>query len=152
MRRVVALLVRRAQLQQELVQLRAELHDAMRVALDHVDVALPVDRARVLPVRIELLAVELLIAAGHHELAGGVEHHHRLGAAIEHVDAILLVDREAGDARLIGRPCPGAAAPCRLPRRAARGGLRFAFGRRRRRVFKPKNSPGGSFGQFGTSL
>ena len=107
MRRVVALLHRRAELQQDLVHLRAQLHDAMRVALDHVDVAVPVDRAGVLPVRIELLAVQLLVAAGRHQLAVGVEHHHRLGAAIEHVDAIVLIDRQARNARLVGRPLPG---------------------------------------------
>ena len=48
-RGVVAALAGRAELQQELVEIRAELDDAMRIALDDVDVAVPVDRARVLP-------------------------------------------------------------------------------------------------------
>ena len=63
---------------QELVELGTELDDAMGVALDHVDVALPVDGARVLPRRIDRLAVELLIGAAHHQIAVAVEHHHRL--------------------------------------------------------------------------
>ena len=95
MRGVVALFIRRAELHQHLVHLRAQLDDAMRVALDHVDVAVPVDGARVLPVRIELLAVQFLIAARGDQLAVGVEDHHRLDAAIEYVDVIVLIDREA---------------------------------------------------------
>ena len=149
---VVALLHGGAELQEELVHLRAELDDAVRIALDHVDVAFPVDRARVLPVGIELLAVELAVAAGHHQVAGGVEHHDRLGAAVEHVDAILRVDRDARDAGLIGRrPVRAGALPVwPVARRAAACASRSAGGGGA--FFKPKNSPGGSFGQFGTSL
>ena len=105
-----------------------------------------------LPVRIEFLAVELLIAARRDQLAVGVEDHHRLGAAIEHVDAILRIDGEAGDAGLICRPRPAgrrALPVCPVARRAAACASRSAGGGGG--VFKPKNSPGGSVGQFGTS-
>ena len=119
-----------------------ELHDAMRIALDDVDVAFPVDAARMLPRRVDRLAVDLLIGAGQDQVAVGVEHHHRLGAAIEDVDAILLH-------RSPGRRCPAdssgrrrlplaAARAVRRPRGAPRGRLRLALGRRRRRLLSPK--------------
>ena len=147
MRGVVALLAGGAQLQQEFVELRTELDDAMGIALDHVDVAFPIHRARVLPVGIELLAVDVLIAAGHHQVTGRIEHHDRLGAAVEHVDAILRVNRQARNARLIGgarRVGRGRAG--RTSHRAACRGLGFAFRRWRRRVFQPEELAGRQLG------
>jgi hypothetical protein len=90
--RVGALLQCGADLHQERVHPGIELDDAMRVTLDDVDVPLPVDSARVLPVGIDLLAVVLAVAACHEQLARGVEHHDRLGAPVEHVDPVGLID------------------------------------------------------------
>ena len=134
MRGVVAFYAGRAELHQERVHLRVELDDAMRIALDDVDVAVPINRPRVLPVGIDLLAVDLLVGAGGDHLAVGVEHHHRLGAAIEHVDAIVLIDCQAADTGLVRRPLAGVvatttAATCGATCR----GLRFTLRRRRRR-------------------
>jgi hypothetical protein len=97
----------------------------------------PIDRAGVLPVGIELPAVQFLITASRDQLAVGVEHHYRLGAAIEHVDAILLIDGETRDAGLIGRALSGRTR-VRLAGGATRGGSRFAFRRWRRRRFQPE--------------
>ena len=131
-----------------------ELDDAVRVALDDVDVAVPVDAARVLPRRVDRLAVDLLIGAGQDQVAVAVEHHHRLGAAVEDVDVILL-------RRWRGRRCPAGSSgrrPFALPppaaahrarARAAACASRSAGGGGA--SFSPKYMPAGSFGQFGTS-
>src|SRR6266478_7832719 len=42
-------------------------------------------------------AIEQAFAPAFDEIALAVEHHHRVGAAIEDVDAILAVDRDRGD-------------------------------------------------------
>src|SRR5687768_16374229 len=53
-----------------------------------------------LPRRVDRLAIDLLIGATENEVAVAIEHHHRLGPAIERIDAILPIDGEAGDSRL----------------------------------------------------
>src|SRR5712672_1531671 len=42
-------------------------------------------------------AIEQAFAPACDEIAQAVEHHHRMGAAIEDVDAVLAVDRHGGD-------------------------------------------------------
>src|SRR5262245_42093702 len=111
----------------------------MRIAFDHIDVSFPVDAARMLPRRVDGLAVDLLVGAGQDQIAGGVEYHHRLDAAIEHVDAILRVDRQAGDAGLIPRTAGLPPAASALPPTCAPcGRLRLAFSWRRRRILEPE--------------
>ncbi len=95
-----------------------------------------------LPRRVDGLAVDLLVGAGHHEVAGRIEDHHRLGAAIEHVDAILRVDGEARDAGLIGRAARVLRGRALTAHRAASRRLRFALGRRRRRVLQAEEHAG----------
>src|SRR5262249_46262310 len=56
--------------------------------------------------RIDRLAVDRLIGAGEDQVAVAIEDHHRLDAAVEHVDAILRIDGEPGDARLVRRSRP----------------------------------------------
>jgi hypothetical protein len=42
-------------------------------------------------------AVEQAFAPARDEIALAVEHHHRVGAAIEDIDAVFAVDRDRGD-------------------------------------------------------
>ena len=140
MRGIGAFLSGRADLHQELVHLRRDLHDAMRIAFDDVDVAVPVHAARVFPVLVDGLAVVFEIAARHQQLAGSVEHHHGLGAAIEDIDLVVLVDGQSRNTGLVGRQATAArhgATP-----RASGGRLRVALSGRRRRVLQSEPHAG----------
>jgi hypothetical protein len=54
-------------------------------------------------------ALEHSLTPRRDEAAGAVEHDHRVAAAVEHVDAVLWVDRHAadiGEVPAIGQACP----------------------------------------------
>ena len=62
----------------------------MVAVIGAIEIVVGVD---VQPVR----AVEQAFAPARDEIALAVEHHHRMGAAVEDVDAVLAVDRDGGD-------------------------------------------------------
>ena len=68
---------------------RAFAHGVVAV-VGAIEIVVSVD---VQPVR----AGEQSFAPARHEIAVAVEHHHRMGAAVEEVDAVLAVDRDGGD-------------------------------------------------------
>ena len=46
-----------------------------------------------------MCAVEHALTPGAQELAVAIEHHHRMLAAVEDIDAVLVVHRDGGDIR-----------------------------------------------------
>ena len=88
------------------------------VALDHVDVAVPVHA----PSAATTTRSSGRSSSDRRRPAAGFRRdrrpYHRLLAAVEHVDVVLAVDREAGDATLGRRRRQASAAFCHLPRPA----------------------------------
>src|SRR6266849_6763093 len=75
--------------QQHLAVVGALAHRMVAV-IGAIEIVLGVD---VQPMR----AIEQALAPARDKIALAVEHHHRMGAAIEDVDTVLAVDRDRGD-------------------------------------------------------
>src|SRR5437867_1919043 len=115
----------------------------MGIAFDYIDVAFPIDAARMLPRGIDLLPVDLLIGAGEDEISVAIEHHHRFHTAIEHIDVILRIDGEPRDAGLVLRAAGilSAGAAGTAAAGTTRRGLRLALSRWRRCVLQAELHP-----------
>ena len=112
---VGARLAGRAQLHHRPVERGIELQDSVVQSLDHPDVPLPVDLAGMEPAPGHLHPVHVHLAARSDEISVTVEHQDRLPAAVEHVEVVVLVDRDPGDTLPIDGWCRGPSTPAAAP-------------------------------------